>query len=299
MHEKMIFDFDLTMGLPDCDVDDGLSLLFALGLEALNPGSVEILGLCTSYGNNEQEAVYANTQRIVKKLKLDIPIHKGSSHKDQLESEAAHFLVEQAYAHPHEISLSVTGSTTNLKGALALDPDILMRFKQIVLMGGITSSLVFNGKFMDELNFSCDPEATYQILDSANRGARIVLMTANHCLPAHFMPLEFKQKLLDPRQENNWLYDECSSWFTTMERQYQLDGFCCWDVLTSAYILEPWLFTDKSFELVLNPRLLNVGFLEPAFSDAPSVVVNTPTIRDPEEFCSRAYELWQQAHLFT
>ena len=53
-------------------------------------------------------------------------------------------------------------------------------------MGGITETLVVGNRIMDELNLSCDPQATLAAFDAAHRGARIVVVTATNCLPAHF-----------------------------------------------------------------------------------------------------------------
>lgn len=291
--KKIIFDADLTMGVPDCDVDDGLAILYTFGYLIENPGSLDILGICTSYGNSDIETVYTNAQKVCVDLGLDIPVIKGAPDKDHPDSEAARFLVEQAHAHPGEISLSVTGSTTNLKGALALDPLVLNKFREIVFMGGITQSLVFNGNIMDELNFSCDPEATLASLSSANTGANIVVMTANNCLPAHFMPEEFEKNLTTDAPDGGYLQSTCKSWFETMRRWYGLEGFCCWDVLTSSYILEPQLFSPETSLITLNPTLLRTGFLEKAFEGAPSAAISTPHIRDAEAFCARAYHLWR------
>ena len=293
MKKRIIFDADLTMGVADCDVDDGLALLFALGYEKENPGSAVIEGLCTSYGNSTLEVVYANTKKVCCDLALDVPVLKGAQDKDHPESEAAHFLVEKAQASPGEISLCVTGSTTNLKGALLLDDQVLSKFREIAFMGSITQSLVFNGKIMDELNFSCDPEASCMALASANRGAHITVMTANNCLPAHFMPDEFARRLMTNEDDGGYLYRTCRPWFETMKRWYGIDGFCCWDVLASAYLLEPGLFIDEPFDITLNPTLLKAGFLERSHEGAPSARINAPRIADPRAFCERAYQMWQ------
>lgn len=264
MAKRILFDADLTMGIPDRDIDDGLALLFALGYLEEHPDSIEILGLCTSYGNSTLEAVHKNSQQVLKDLELNIPLLKGAIDKDHPISEASHFIVEQANKYPGEISLSVTGSTTNLQGALLLDETVLTKFHEIVFMGGITQSLVFNGKIMNELNFSCDPQATLNALASANSGANITVMTSQNCLPAHFMPDEFKSNLTTTSADGGYLYRTCRGWFDTLQRGYQLKGFCCWDVLVSAYILEPELFENKPFKVALNPKLLEVGFLESA-----------------------------------
>lgn len=295
MKKRIIFDSDLTMGIPDCDIDDGLALLFVLGYEKEVPGSLLIEGLCTSYGNSDLETVYGNSQRICNDLSLSFPVLKGATDKNSAVSEAAHFLVEKANAHPGEISLCVTGSTTNLKGALTLDSQVLSKFREITFMGSITQSLVFNGKIMDELNFSCDPEATCLALATANHGANITVMTANNCLPAHFMPNEFERNLRTDEEDGGYLWRTCNPWFDTMKKHYGLDGFCCWDVLASAYLVEPELFIDQQSDVVLNQTLLKAGFLEPAFSGAPSARINTPPIADPGKFTTLCYHYWRRA----
>jgi len=294
MPQRIIFDADLTMGIEGCDIDDGLAILFALGHEKENPGSVVVEGLCTSYGNSTLDAVYANAQKVCNALGLKAPLLKGACDKDHPDCEAARFLVEKANASPGEISLCVTGSTTNLKGAMLLDDQVLTKLRSVVFMGGVTRSLVFNGKVMDELNFSCDPEATSLSLAAANRGARITVMTANNCLPAHFMPDEFA-RWLSVGADGGYLYRSCRPWFDTMRREYGISGFCCWDVLASAYLLEPELFVDEGFDVVVSPGMLRAGFLEPAFPGSPSARINAPRIADPAVFCDRALRMWRLA----
>lgn len=297
MKKKLIFDADITMGVPNCDVDDGLALIYALGYQAQHPEHVDIVGLTTSYGNNNLSVVYENAQRVCADLALDIPVLEGAPDKDHPLSDAAQFLVDQANAAPGEISLCVTGSTTNLKGTLELDQDVLCKFKEIVFMGGITQSLVFNGVIMDELNFSCDAEATFQILESANRGAPLVVMTANNCLPAYFSLDRFKQEVATSQEGGGYLFSTCVPWFETMQRWYGLDGFVCWDVLASAYILEPELFTPHHFDVVLDKRMLEAGYLEQGFDGAPQAHILAPQISDPQIFCKRCLELWGVACL--
>jgi inosine-uridine nucleoside N-ribohydrolase len=50
-------------------------------------------------------------------------------------------------------------------------------------MGGLTKPLMINGKNLDELNFSADHEASYNVLHS---GTKITTMTGHICLQAEF-----------------------------------------------------------------------------------------------------------------
>ena len=49
---KLLFDCDNTMGIPDCDIDDGLCLLYLLGRK-----DIELLGISSSFGNNKTAVV--------------------------------------------------------------------------------------------------------------------------------------------------------------------------------------------------------------------------------------------------
>ena len=55
---KLLFDCDNTMGIPDCDIDDGLCLLYLLGRK-----DIELLGISSSFGNNKTAVVYENTKK--------------------------------------------------------------------------------------------------------------------------------------------------------------------------------------------------------------------------------------------
>lgn len=293
MHKRIIFDADLTMGVADCDVDDGLALMYALGYEAENPDSIEIVGLTTTYGNNRLPVVYDAAERFCESFSLSFPVLLGAPDCSESLSEAAYFLVEQANATPGEISLVVTGSTTNLKGAQTLDEEVLSKFKEIVFMGGITEPLVFNDKTMDELNFSCDAKATLQAFEAANEGARIVVMTANNCLPAFFTRADLAGQLESATDVGAYVYQASIAWLDTMWEWYGLDGFVCWDVLASAYVLEPELFADQTFSVTTRLSLLEEGILKCALPGEPSAPLITPQIKDPSAFCKRALQLWK------
>ncbi|MEG0026562.1 MAG: nucleoside hydrolase [Raoultibacter sp.] len=293
---RIIFDSDNTMGIPGCDIDDGLALLFALAHAHDTESPATIEGICTSYGNSTLDAVDENTRAVCRELNLAAPVFRGARDADHPDSEAAHFLVAAAQKNPGKLSLAVTGSTTNLKGAIALDKDILSRYKEVVLMGGITQTLAFNGVIMNELNFSCDAQATYEVLDSANRGANIVVATSNQCLPCHFFPEDFKRELVvQGSRDGGYLYRTCAYWFDDMKTRYKLEGFCCWDVLVSAYILCKDLFYADTFDVALDPRLLQAGFLAQASSGTPHARIVTPRIKNPPEFNTFIYRSWRRA----
>lgn len=58
---RLIMDCDCTMGVPGCDVDDSLALLYVLDCT-----EAELLEVTCSFGNNTQDTVYRNTKRLLK-----------------------------------------------------------------------------------------------------------------------------------------------------------------------------------------------------------------------------------------
>ena len=158
--KQIVFDCDNTFGVENCDVDDGLALLYLLG-----SSEARLHGVTAAYGNHKLETVYETTCGMLKDLgRTDIPVKRGGSEAGDYKSEAAEFLVEMADRFCGELSVLATGSLTNLQGAYELDPRFFEKTKEIVLMGGITSPLIFSKKVMDELNFSCDPHASCNVL---------------------------------------------------------------------------------------------------------------------------------------
>ncbi len=281
--KRVLFDFDNTMGT-GFDTDDGLALLYLLG----HAKEVEILGLTCTYGNSDIDTVYENTRRIVAELGLDIPALKGAAAPDAPQSEAAEFLAQQVAAHPGEVSLLATGSLTNLKQAAAVDPGFFGNVRELALMGGITRSLVINGRIMNELNFSCDAAAARAVLEAP---CPVTVATAHSCLPATFT----KQLFCEHVGADSWLMQQCGSWFDWMTHGYDMEAFICWDVVAAATLVQPELFEFEAMQVTINERLLQVGYLEQAVADAPQSQIRVPVIKGADEFRAACFAAWKQA----
>ncbi len=50
MTEKIVIDCDNTFSIDNCDIDDGLAIIYTLAQE-----NTEILGINTTFGNNKLE----------------------------------------------------------------------------------------------------------------------------------------------------------------------------------------------------------------------------------------------------
>lgn len=282
---NVIFDCDNTFGITDCDVDDGLALLYLLGKPQVN-----LLGITSTYGNSDIETTYGNTKKMLQELHLEqIPLLKGNPHPNVFESEAVDFLVDMVNQYAHNISILATGSMSNLYGAYAKDPDFYTKISEVVLMGGITNDLIINGRNLDELNFSIDGKASYNVLSNASN---LSVITGNNCLMAYFDRSEYEQRLKSCGQSiGAYIYSNSAYWFDYIGREFQINGFYNWDVVAAAYLVEKELFIDHLYDYNLSLKDLEKGKLLKAIHSSDSWV-NMPYIKNMDAFTHDVYSTW-------
>lgn len=281
--KRIVLDCDNTMGVRGCDVDDGLALLYLLG----NPERCTVEGLCTCFGNADIGTVDGNTRRLCAEWGFDVPVYRGAGAPEDADTPAARFLAGICAAAPGEVSVLVTGATTNLLGARRCDPAFFGNVADLTFMGGITESLVINGRIMDELNLSCDPTATLAALASP---AAVTIACAQNCLPAH-VTRELTERSFSA---DSWLARAIDYWFADMGERYAWDGFAVWDQVAAAALIKPELFEPREMDVALDERMLSVGYLEPAPAGAPRATVSVPVIADPQAYLADALAGWRR-----
>ena len=174
----------------DCDpgYDDAVALLLAAG----NP-NIEVLAITTVAGNQTLEKVTRNALRIAKLAHLEeVMVAAGAARpllRDQVvvaanihgesgldgttlpEAEyrvdprcAAQVIVDTIMREPEKtVTLVPIGPLTNIALAARLEPRIVDRVKEVVLMGG--GYHIGNVKPMAEFNIENDPEAAYIVFE--------------------------------------------------------------------------------------------------------------------------------------
>ncbi|MGB3328639.1 MAG: nucleoside hydrolase [Thermomicrobiales bacterium] len=177
--------------LLDCDpgVDDAMAILWGLA----DP-RIDLVAIGTVWGNVNVELTTKNAIRL---LEIgghpDIPVAMGASKpllgpepsfengvhgKDgqgdvglsdpkgaPVDETAAAQIVRLANERPGELTLVAVGPMTNLAIALALDPGIATRFRQVVLMGG-AFQVAGNVSATGEANIWHDPEAAQMVMEA-------------------------------------------------------------------------------------------------------------------------------------
>ena len=287
--KNVIFDCDNTYGVPDCDVDDGLTLIYLLGNKDVN-----LLGVTTTYGNNKVKVVYPNTIKMVKELNAEgLPVIKGGRDPQDLDNEASDYLVKMANEYEGQLSILATGSLTNLYGAYLKDNSFFEKVKEIVLMGGITEPLIFAKRQMDELNFSCDPVATYTVF---TKGKNVSVITGNNCLKVLVTREDYDRELND---YNNpivpYIKDKVDYWFDYNLEKFGINGTYNWDVTAATYLMKPEFFKDDIYKMNLSVNDLKRGYLN--IDDKGETIINLPMIDNEELYNKNIYDTWKSVKI--
>jgi inosine-uridine nucleoside N-ribohydrolase len=187
----------------DPGVDDALALLMALNL-----GEVEILGLVSEPGNVPAEKGSANTVRLLDALEAPPSLYEGvhtGTRKPlvrelvtaewvhgldglgdaglpppsrQPKGRGVYFIVEQLLsAGKGEVSLLCLGPLTNIALSVLLEPDVVERVREVVIMGGwfgLTPFSYGNITPVSEFNIYTDPEAARIVFESFEGKLRAV-----------------------------------------------------------------------------------------------------------------------------
>lgn len=183
---------DVTKIILDCDpgYDDAVALLLAAG----DP-RIELLAVTTVAGNQSIEKVTGNARRILRAVgREDIPVaagairplvRGGAAFCPEIHGEsgldgttlpeavtpvdaraAAQLIVDTIMREPAgTVMLVPTGPLTNIALAARLEPRIVERVKEVVLMGG--GCKIGNVKPFAEFNVEFDPEAAYVVFNEA------------------------------------------------------------------------------------------------------------------------------------
>lgn len=174
----------------DCDPghDDAVAIILAHG----NP-SIELLGVTTVGGNQTLAKVTRNAQQVMTIAGVDAPLHAGAHrplvrpvetagdiHGDTgmeihgyalpeptvavRPGHAVEFIIETIMSRePGEVTLVPTGPLTNIALAARLEPRIVERVREVVLMGG--GYHVGNWSAVAEFNIKIDPEAAHIVFN--------------------------------------------------------------------------------------------------------------------------------------
>ena len=245
--------------------DDAIAILLALASPEL-----EVLGLTTVAGNVPL-ALTSRNARIVLELanRREVPVHAGADRpllRPLVTAEFVHgktgldgpvlpeptmlmatghavdFIIQTVMARePGTVTLCPLGPLTNIALALAREPQIAPRLKQIVLMGGGG----FEGGNITpvaEFNFFVDPQAAALVFKA---GVPITMAP----LDVTHQALTTRKRVAAIRAVGTPLTEAVAQWMEFFERfdeqKYGQEGGPLHDPCVIAWLLRPDLFTGR------------------------------------------------------
>ena len=256
--KKVIFDCDNTMGIPGRDVDDGLTLIYLLGSE-----DIELLGVTLTHGNGTLEEVLESTEKLIRELDIKgLNVFCGE--------EGGRFLAEEAEKYKDELIVLATGAMTNLYTAYKYDNKFYKNLNELYLMGGIVEPLLINGKKVEELNFSVDPEAAFNVLSS---DAKISILNGHTASKAIFGKKDIKKLSNKNGRIYRFLESSIFHWMENMKAKFGIDGFCNWDMAAAVFISHKELFEKNIARINPDIEKLRTGDLNLDDSGSREVIM--------------------------
>ena len=179
----------------DCDPghDDAIAMLMA----AKHP-TLDLLGITIVAGNQTLEKTLINGLNVCQHVGIDVPVYAGMTlpmvrkqvvaenihgvtgldgpvfgplHKQAEPIHAVNYIIETLMSSNGDITLVPVGPLSNIGMAMRMEPRIIPKIQEIVLMGGAYG--LGNMSPAAEFNFLADPEAAYVVFTS---GVPIVMM---------------------------------------------------------------------------------------------------------------------------
>lgn len=248
----------------DCDPghDDAIAILLAHG----NP-NIELLAVTTVVGNQTLEKVSRNALAIAEMANIrGIPFAKGADrplvreveiapniHGDsgldgpelpiptlQLDDRhAVNLIIELIMQHPPKtITLVPTGGLTNIALAARLEPRIIERVKEVVLMGG--GYHMGNWSAVAEFNIKIDPEAAHIVFNAGWQVTMVGLDLTHQALATSEIVARIAEIDTAPAK----FVVELLAFFGKMYKQAQgFDAPPVHDPCAVAYVIDPTIMT--------------------------------------------------------
>ncbi|HHR5882960.1 TPA: nucleoside hydrolase [Providencia alcalifaciens] len=250
----------------DCDPghDDAIAMLLAYG----NP-DIDLLAVTTVAGNQTLEKVTRNARAIAEMANIrGIPFAAGSARPLVREVEVApdihgdsgldgpelptptlalderhgvNLIIDTIMSHPPKtITLVPTGALTNIALAARLEPRIVERVKEVVLMGG--GYHVGNWSPVAEFNIKIDPEAAHIVFNEKWPLTMVGLDLTHQALATP----EVVAKIAEIDTNCSQFVVELLDFFGKMYKQAQgFDAPPVHDPCAVAYVIDPSVMTTQ------------------------------------------------------
>jgi purine nucleosidase len=163
------------------------------------------------------------------------PMPEGAAHTRPLDQDAAHFLISQVHAHPHQVTICALGPLTNIALAISIDPHFAELTQGIYIMGSSldpqTADPEFSASPRHEFNFWFDPEAAHIVLHA--HWPRIDVTTVDVSIKG-----KFNQKMVDDIAQSS---NPAAQYIV----RFSKDRYYLWDELAASVLLDRSIITSE------------------------------------------------------
>jgi len=248
----------------DCDPghDDAVNILLA----GKSP-KLDLIGITVVGGNQMIEKTTRNALNVCQYLGLDVPVYEGCGlpmvkervispeihgetgldgpvfeplTRTKEDKHAVNYLTETIMASDGDITLVPTGPLTNIAMAMRMEPKIVGKIKEIVLMGG--SYQHGNVSPAAEFNILADAEAAHVVFSSGVPVVMIGLDVTRKvlCYPA----IVDRMRAIGTKAAD--LFADMMEFFNKTQKEvFGWEGGPLHDPMTCAYLIDPSVLTVR------------------------------------------------------
>lgn len=257
----------------DCDPghDDAVAIMLAARSEKL-----DLLGITVVAGNQTLEKTQVNARNVCQCLGLDVPVYAGCGQpmvrekmvaadihgetgldgpvfepltKPLEEKHAVQFIIDTLMGSDGDITMVTTGPMTNLAMAMRMEPRIVEKIEQIVLMGGAYT----NGNVTPaaEFNIIADADAAYVCFTS---GRPITMVGLDVTRKALCYPAVVDRMEKVGNKASKLFVDLMRHFCKSQKEVFGWEGGPLHDPITIAYLLDPSVLTVKPMHAEIDIR---------------------------------------------
>ncbi len=257
----------------DCDPghDDAVAIMLAAKSEKL-----DLLGITVVAGNQTLEKTQVNARNVCQCLGLDVPVYAGCGQpmvrekmvaadihgetgldgpvfepltKPLEEKHAVQFIIDTLMGSDGDITMVTTGPMTNLAMAMRMEPRIVEKIEQIVLMGGAYT----NGNVTPaaEFNIIADADAAYVCFTS---GRPITMVGLDVTRKALCYPAVVDRMEKVGNTASKLFVDLMRHFCKSQKEVFGWEGGPLHDPITIAYLLDPSVLTVKPMHAEIDIR---------------------------------------------
>ena len=257
----------------DCDPghDDAVAILLAGKSE-----KIDLLGITVVAGNQTLEKTQVNARNVCQCVGLDVPVYAGCGQPmirekmvaadihgetgldgpvfepltKELEPEhAVNFIIRTLLDSDGDITMVTTGPMTNLAMAMRMEPAIIPKIRQIVLMGGAYT----NGNVTPAADFNiiADADAAYVCFTS---GRPITMIGLDVTRKALCYPSVVERMEKVGNKASQLFVDLMRHFCKSQKEVFGWEGGPLHDPITIAYLIDPSVLTVKPMHAEIDIR---------------------------------------------